>query len=123
MSSYWSPYTSKAWVGIWGLTSGPRHPWNHGRHPKAESSQRSSVLPLSLLDGRWRHPHVFPTQQIDGGLIELGAQLVPFVGARDVAHGDLDATDNRLYVYGRQSPPHVSPSVTARSLPPRLRLF
>src|SRR5260370_16756987 len=31
-------------------------------------------------------------------LIELGAQLVAFVGARDVANGNLDAADDRLDV-------------------------
>src|SRR5260370_40490172 len=41
---------------------------------------------------------ILPAEQINSSLIELGAQLVAFVGARDVSYGDLDAADDRLDV-------------------------
>jgi hypothetical protein len=50
--------------------------------------------------GGWRRKSLL-AEQIHGRLIELGAQLVALVGARDVAHGDLDAANDRLHVDGR----------------------
>src|SRR6266699_5853723 len=41
---------------------------------------------------------ILPAEQSNGSLIELGAQLVAFVGARDVTNGNLDAADHRLDV-------------------------
>ena len=40
-------------------------------------------------------------EEFDGGLVELGTQLVSLIGLRDVADGKLDATEDRFDVDGR----------------------
>ena len=65
---------------------------------------------------RWRS-NCLRTEKIHGRLIELGAQLIAFAGARDVANGDLDAADDRLYVDGRRSRQRTHLARTRRVLP------
>src|SRR6266566_9238440 len=66
---------------------------------------------------------ILSAEQINGCLIELGAQLVSFVGARDVAHGDFDAADYRLDIdcWRRGKRAHVAR--TRRALPFLLSLL
>ena len=52
--------------------------------------------------GRRLEMDILSAKQINGRLIEFGAQLVALIGARDVTHGDFDAADDRLDIDGRR---------------------